>query len=50
MKHRPTLTDKLNNHYRKPFRDGVNAIGDGINKIGKVVSNPLKSLKGAFGW
>ncbi|GHU39337.1 hypothetical protein FACS1894192_12630 [Bacilli bacterium] len=34
----------------KPFRDGVNAIGDGINKIGKVVSNPLKSLKGAFGW
>lgn len=31
-------------------RDAINFVGDKINDVGKAFSNPLKSLKGAFGW
>lgn len=45
----------------KPFRDTINEVGDFLNDsvnnikntakdVGKTLSNPLKSLKGAFGW
>lgn len=32
------------------LKDGVDFVGDKINDVGKALSNPLKSLKGAFGW
>ena len=32
----------------KPFKDGVDFVGDGINNIGKGIKDSFKSLKGVF--
>ena len=40
-------TKKLYKHC-KPFKNIVDGVGDKINNIGKTISSPLKSLKGAF--
>lgn len=40
-------TKKLYKHC-KPFKNIVDGMGDKINNIGKTISSPLKSLKGAF--
>ena len=34
----------------KPFREAVDWVGDGINKIGNAIQSSIGSLKGAFGW
>lgn len=31
-------------------RDAINFVGDKINDVGKTFRQPLKSLKGVFGW